>query len=117
MVLGVGYNGFHQLTGTGDRSELTAFAGQRISAYKAPTVSGTTKVGSTLTAKNGSWSVKPTGYTYQWYRGSTAISGATSATYKLTSAEKGRKIKVRVKGTRTSFTSGTAYSPATATVG
>ncbi|MEU5099300.1 hypothetical protein [Streptomyces sp. NPDC020996] len=117
VVLGVGYNGQSQLTGTGNRSELTAFAGQRISAYKAPTVSGTAKVGSTLTAKNGSWSVKPTAYSYQWYRGSTAVSGATSATYKLTSADKGRKIKVRVKGTRTSFTSGTAYSAATGTVG
>ncbi|MEU5099303.1 hypothetical protein [Streptomyces sp. NPDC020996] len=117
VVLGVGYNGQGQLTGTGDRSALTAFAGQRISAYKSPAVSGTAKVGSTLTAKNGSWSVKPTAYAYQWYRGSTAVSGATSATYKLTSADKGRKIKVRVKGTRTSFTSGTAYSPATGTVG
>ncbi|MEU5099302.1 hypothetical protein [Streptomyces sp. NPDC020996] len=117
VVLGVGSNDYHQLTGSGNRSELTAFAGQRISAYKAPSLTGTAKVGSTLTAKNGSWSVKPTAYSYQWYRGSTAISGATSATYKLTSADKGRKIKVRVKGTRTSFTSGTAYSPATGTVG
>ncbi|WP_324786598.1 hypothetical protein [Streptomyces sp. H51] len=117
VVLGVGYNGFYQLTGTGDRSELTALAGQRISAYKAPTVSGTAKVGSILTAKNGSWSVKPTACTYQWYRGSTAISHATAATYKLTSADKGHKIKVRVKGTRTSFTSGTAYSAATGTIG
>ncbi|MEU5099304.1 hypothetical protein [Streptomyces sp. NPDC020996] len=117
VVLGVGSNSYHQLTGTGDRSALTALAGQRISAYKSPAVSGTAKVGSTLTAKNGSWSVKPTAYSYQWYRGSTAVSGATSATYKLTSADKGRKIKVRVKGTRTSFTSGTAYSPATGTVG
>ncbi|MEU5099301.1 hypothetical protein [Streptomyces sp. NPDC020996] len=117
VVLGVGSNSYHQLSGTGDRSALTVLAGQRISAYKSPAVSGTAKVGSTLTAKNGSWSVKPTAYSYQWYRGSTAISGATSATYKLTSADKGRKIKVRVKGTRTSFTSGTAYSPATGTVG
>ena len=33
-----------------------------------PTISGTPKVGQTLTAANGSWSGNPTSYGYQWQR-------------------------------------------------
>ena len=40
---------------------------------------------------------------YQWYRASTAISGATKKTYLLTKADKGAKITVRVRGTLTGY--------------
>ena len=58
-----------------------------------PTVSGTARKGSTLTATNGSWSNSPSSYLYQWQRCSSAgascvdISGATSSTYLLLAAE------------------------------
>ena len=39
-----------------------------------PNVSGTAKVGSTLTVSNGTWSNSPTSYTYQWQRCSSATS-------------------------------------------
>jgi hypothetical protein len=42
-------------------------------------------------------------YTYRWYRGSTAITGATASTYKLVSADKGAQISVKVVMTRTNF--------------
>jgi len=70
----------------------------------APTISGTLKVGSTLTATPGTWSPTPSSFTYQWYRGDTAISGATKATYKLVSADKGKTIKVKVTAKKSGYT-------------
>lgn len=68
----------------------------------APVISGTAAFASTLTATNGTWSGNPTGYTYQWQRASTAagtysnISGATSQSYTLTSADIDNYLKVNV---------------------
>ena len=41
---------------------------------------------------------------YQWKRGGTAISGATSATYKTVSADAGKAITVTVTGTKAGYT-------------
>ena len=67
-----------------------------------PTISGTPQQGQTLTAAPGSWTgTKPLAYAFQWRRcnqggGSCAdISGATSATYLLTSADVGNTLRVR----------------------
>lgn len=69
----------------------------------APTISGTTREGQTLTAGNGSWTgTGPITYGYEWQRcdeagaSCTAISGATGATYTLTSADVGKRIRVQV---------------------
>jgi len=80
----------------------------------APTISGTAKVGSTLTAKPSTWSPAPTKFTYQWLRNGTAISGATKATYKLTAADAGKKITVQVAGSKSAYRTITTVSTATA---
>jgi hypothetical protein len=54
----------------------------------APAVTGTATVGSTLTVTNGNWNYVPTNYAYQWMRGVTPISGATSSTYVIATADK-----------------------------
>lgn len=61
---------------------------------------GSLKIGATLRARVGG--VKPSGvkFTYQWRRGSKVIAGATRATYKVKLADVGRRITVRVTGTR-----------------
>ena len=81
-----------------------------------PTITGTKKVGYTLTANPGTWGPAPVTLKYQWYRGTTAISGATYQTYKLTAADKGQAIKVRVTGSKAGYTSVSKYSAATSAI-
>ncbi|AXJ10481.1 hypothetical protein [Arthrobacter sp. PM3] len=59
----------------------------------APTISGTAKVGSILTAKKGIWRM-PTNVGFKWQRNGVDIKGAGAATYKLTAADKGKSITV-----------------------
>src|SRR5690606_21444038 len=63
-------------------------------------VSGSVKVGSTLTASGAQWSLAPTGVTYRWLRGSTAITGATKKTYKPVLADVGHRLSVRVTASK-----------------
>lgn len=61
----------------------------------APAITGVNEVGQTITA-NLSF-VGATGYEYRWRRDDAAISGATSATYVLVTADAGRSIDVEVR--------------------
>jgi hypothetical protein len=81
----------------------------------APAVTGTAAVGQVLTASTGTWTGTPTSYTYQWSRNGTAISGATSSSYTVGSADTGDTITVAVTATNATG-SATATSAATATV-
>lgn len=85
-------------------------------ATKQPAITGTAKVGRTLTASRGTWTPAPTSYGYQWYANGVAITGATKSTLALRTAQKGKKITVRVTALRTGHPSGTALSKATAAV-
>ena len=82
-----------------------------------PTVTGTKKVASTLTAVAGTWGPAPVSLSYQWYRSGTLISGATTGTYKLVTADKGKTITVKVTGTKTGYTTTAKTSAATAAIG
>ncbi|GER22787.1 hypothetical protein NCCP1664_12840 [Zafaria cholistanensis] len=78
-----------------------------------PTISGTAKVGSRLTAKAGTWTTG-TRLTYQWYRSGTKIKGATKSVYRLVAADRKDTIKVRVTGAKAGYTTAYRYSKATA---
>ena len=87
-----------------------------------PTVSGLPRENSTLTATTGTWSgTQPIGYAFQWRRCDTSgngcvdISGATSNTLTLTSADVGSTIRAQVTATN-SVASQTASSQQTAVV-
>ncbi len=82
--------------------------GEAISPTATPTISGRAKVGRWLTATIGVW-MPATTLTQQWLRNGHNISGATGTTYKLKSADRGKRISVRVNATKL------GYSPATAT--
>jgi hypothetical protein len=85
-------------------SPLTGVVGARLAVSTgAPTVTGTLRVGETLTASDGSWSgTPPFTFAYQWERCNGAgtacadIPGATSKTYVLTPADVGSRLRVRV---------------------
>jgi hypothetical protein len=68
----------------------------------APTITGTAKVGETLTAQNGTWSNSPSSFRYRWQRcdasggGCVDIAGAVEKTYLVTHAENGRTLRVIV---------------------
>jgi hypothetical protein len=88
-----------------------------------PTISGTTQVGSTLTATTGTWvGLAPINYTYAWGRcdsngkNCAAISGATSNTYTLQSADSGNTVRVTVTGSN-SAGSDTGTSDTTSVIG
>ncbi|MFE4836886.1 hypothetical protein ACFRAU_19680 [Arthrobacter sp. NPDC056691] len=67
-----------------------------INLKTAPRITGGTSLGSVLTANVGTYSPAPSAYAYQWYRNGAAIYGARYRTYRLTAADNGRSITVRV---------------------
>jgi hypothetical protein len=86
----------------------------------APAISGTAKVGQTLTVSNGTWSNSPTNYAYQWQRctsstSCTDITGATQQTYVVRTADAGRTLRAVVTASNADGKS-TANSNQTATV-
>ncbi len=81
------------------------------------TISGTTRVGSTLTAEVGTWSTTGLKYSYKWYANGTTITGATSSTLKLSSSHRGKAITVKVTASKAGYTSASSTSAATAKIG
>lgn len=77
---------------------------------KTPKITGTARVGKTLKVKVGSWSPRPS-YRYQWYANGKKITkkGAKSS-FKLTSKQKGKRITVRVTGTKSGYATVTKAS-------
>jgi hypothetical protein len=66
----------------------------------APAITGTATVGSTLTTSDGTWTGAPAPtFSYQWQRVTTDISGATSSTYVVQSADGGSTIRCVVTAT------------------
>ncbi|MEV0529727.1 Tat pathway signal protein [Streptomyces sp. NPDC050439] len=101
---------------TATSSTVTVALGAAPKATKNPTVSGTAKVGKILKAAKGTWSPAPGSYSYQWYANGTKITGATKSSLTLKSAQRGKKVTVKVTAHRTGHRDGTSTSKATAAV-
>ncbi|MGC4174605.1 5'-nucleotidase C-terminal domain-containing protein [Demequina sp.] len=68
-----------------------------------PTIAGTAKVGSTLTAKAGMWQPSGVRFAYQWFANGVAIAGATGSTFVPTSAQYGKQVTVEVTGFKAGY--------------
>ncbi|CAN5475853.1 hypothetical protein BH09ACT4_BH09ACT4_06330 [soil metagenome] len=84
-----------------------------------PKITGTAKVGRTLTAVSGAWTSGTT-LAYQWVRvsgsSSTDIGGATGTTYVLTAGDRGKTIKLKITGSNAGFANLTKTSSVTTKV-
>lgn len=85
-----------------------------IENLEQPVVSGRLRVHSELTASTGSWSVTPTGVSYQWFVDGKAVDGATDKTYTPTRADAGLPIRVRVTVERDGYTPASRLSKSVA---
>lgn len=102
--------------GTGSKAFTVMVApAKKFTKVYQPTISGTAKVGKTLTAKVKTWKPTPTSVSWQWNRNGVAIPGATKSKYKLTRGDKGTKITVTTVGSRLGYQS-SATSKSTARV-
>ena len=81
-----------------------------------PTISGTARIGSTLTASPGTWTPSPVTLTYRWKANGVDIAGATGKTMKVATAQLGKRITVTVTGNKVGFFSSQRTSAATAIV-
>ncbi|MDG5807103.1 Tat pathway signal protein [Streptomyces ossamyceticus] len=102
--------------GTATSAAVTVAKGAAPKAKKLPVISGKAKVGKTLTAGEGAWSPAAASYAYQWYASGKAIQGATASSLKLKTAQKGKKITVKVTARRPGHQDGAAVSKATGAV-
>jgi hypothetical protein len=81
-----------------------------------PTIAGTVRVGSLLTARVGMWEPKPRSFGYQWYVGGKPVAGATSRTYTIRKADHGLRVKVKVTARKPAYLITRRTSDPTATV-
>ncbi|PPF58915.1 hypothetical protein C5C13_07165 [Clavibacter michiganensis] len=81
-----------------------------------PTITGTPKVGTPLTAATGTWAPVPTTFAYRWFVANVAVTGATASTYTPVAADVGKRITVTVTGSRSGYTTAAKTSAASAAV-
>lgn len=111
------------LAGSGLAQGSAAQANYAPTNTAPPVISGTAQAGQTLTAATGTWTFQTTPtYTYQWQRcnesgaSCTSITGATSSTYVVQSADNTSTLRVVVTAQNTDGTT-SATSAQTAVVG
>jgi hypothetical protein len=95
-------------------AESTAVAPGILTAPK-PVISGKPRVGKTLTAEPGRWT-RGTTLRYLWLADGTVIKHQTSSTLTLTRAQKGKRITVKVTGSKPGYATVSRTSARTARV-
>ncbi|WP_162256304.1 carboxypeptidase regulatory-like domain-containing protein [Arthrobacter sp. Soil736] len=97
-------------------SAITAKVAVGTLTATVPKITGTAKVGYTLTATPGAWGPAPVTLKYQWKANGVAIIGATASTYKPAAAVVGKTLTVTVTGSKAGYTSVAKTSVLTARV-
>ena len=80
-----------------------------------PTISGTVQVGKVLSSARGYWGSNVT-FEYQWFANGVAIDGATNWQFTVKPEQAGKKLTVRVTGSKPGYTTTSKTSAATAAV-
>ena len=100
---------YDTLTLTSNASEPVVLNGFGLT--NSPTLSNTSPVfGNVITGSVVAWSPIATSLSYQWFRDTTAIAGATKIAYTAAVADIGHTLKLRVVGAKTNYTTTTLYS-------
>ena len=81
-----------------------------------PTITGTPRVGSVLTASPGTWNPGQVTVAYQWRADGAAIAGATSATLTLGRSLQDKRVSVKVTASKLGYPTTSTRSPATSAV-
>lgn len=97
-------------TTTSANSAAVKVQSATIRNLKAPKITGTVAVGEKVKTDSGSWSQSGLKYAYQWKANGKAIKGATSPSYKVAKADKGKKLSVTVTVSKTGFAPASATS-------
>lgn len=108
-------DGYASATEASDETAAVVGPDVPFAAAPVPTITGTVKVGETLTAHTGEWDPQPT-FSYQWLSNGQPIAGATSSTYTLKAAETFTAIQVGVVGTKDGYDDTTRISAGTEAV-
>jgi hypothetical protein len=87
-----------------------------LAVERQPLISGTPAIGEILSVSPGTWNVTPDSYTWQWNRSGTPISGATSRTYTLVTADGNQPISCTVTAKKAGFADVSVTSAATGPV-
>jgi hypothetical protein len=94
-------------------TSLTPGASTTTITAAKPGIVGKAKVRRTLRVVPGSWGPAAVTLSYQWYRNGKKVTGATAASYRLTSRDRAKKITVGVTGAITGHSSITKKSAPT----
>jgi lamin tail-like protein/phytase-like protein len=81
-----------------------------------PRITGKARIGKVLRVATGTWKPAPVILKVQWYANGTAIKGATGSRLTLTKAFKGKRISVKVTGTKAGYSTATVSSASTSKV-
>lgn len=106
------------VTGTHDGRSATATSAATaavVGVLKSakPRLSGIAKVGRTIRAVAGAWGPRPVRLTYMWLRNGKVVKGAKRASYKVTRKDRGKRIAVRVTGSKPGYATVRVVSRAT----
>lgn len=101
--------GYDSVTAVSPESAVVAGA---VITPGTPTVSGTPKAGSELTADPGAWTPGDVSLAYQWLANGATVSGATGSTFVPGDDEVGKTIAVTVTGTKAGYATASVTSAA-----
>lgn len=95
----------HHTTGsvTSTSAQTSVIARGKITYSKKPAITGSATSGKTLKYRKATWNVSGVKVRYQWTRNGKKIKGATSSSYKLKRADRGKTIRLVVTAKKNGY--------------